>query len=118
MLLLSWVLTPCGFVGRYQHFGEICYLYFRAEVTRLGSTQILYKAFTDKPGHFSPEDGENMLLRNAVIYVRNQTAPKPKTTPAKVLFLYSINLQVGDASTATEISVGKLSSDCNHNEKM
>jgi hypothetical protein len=30
MLVLSWVLAPCGFVGRCQRFGEICCLLLQA----------------------------------------------------------------------------------------
>jgi hypothetical protein len=30
---------------------------------------------------FSPEDEDRMFLRNVDIDLRNQTAPKPKTTP-------------------------------------
>jgi hypothetical protein len=35
--------------------------------------------------HFSPENGDSRLLRNAVIDLRIHTAPKPKTTPARLL---------------------------------
>jgi hypothetical protein len=31
-------------------------------------------------GHFSPEDGVSMFLRNVGIYRRAYTAPKPKRT--------------------------------------
>jgi hypothetical protein len=27
ILVLSWVLAPCGFVGRFQRFGETCCLH-------------------------------------------------------------------------------------------
>jgi hypothetical protein len=43
-LLVFWVVSPCGFVGRYQHFGEIYCLHHQ---------------------HFIPEDGGSMFLQNA-----------------------------------------------------
>jgi hypothetical protein len=37
LMLLSWILAPCGFLGRWQRFGETVVSIFRAEVTMLGS---------------------------------------------------------------------------------
>jgi hypothetical protein len=43
MMLLFWVVTPCGLVGRHQRFGETYFL--------------------------STEDGGSTFLRNVVIYL-------------------------------------------------
>jgi hypothetical protein len=39
-LLVFWVVTSCGLVGRYQRFGETYCLRFRAEVRLLGSGEL------------------------------------------------------------------------------
>jgi hypothetical protein len=49
--LVSWVVTPCGIVGRYQLFGETYCLHLQ---------------------------GGRMFLRNADIYVQVHTTLQPK----------------------------------------
>jgi hypothetical protein len=61
LLVLSWVLALCAFVGRCQHFGEKCCLHL------LGSN----------------EDGERTFLRNVGIDLRNYTTPKSNTTTSQ-----------------------------------
>jgi hypothetical protein len=43
LMLVFWVATPCGLVGRYEHTAST----------------------------FSPEDGGSMFLRNAGVYLSN-----------------------------------------------
>jgi hypothetical protein len=61
---------------------------FRAKVTKLGSgglvwglmkEGIAYKPSISQLCHFSPEDRDNMFIRNFGISLRNHMAPKPKT---------------------------------------
>jgi hypothetical protein len=67
-MLVFCVLTPCGLVGRYEHFGE---------------------------SNFSPEDGDSMFLRNVGVYLQIHMALLPRrptmtnSLPFKLCFIYS-----------------------------
>jgi hypothetical protein len=59
MMMLFWVLAPCGLVGRRQLFGETYCLHLQ---------------------DFSPEDGDSMFIRNVGIYfstILERKVPKP-----------------------------------------
>jgi hypothetical protein len=62
MMLVFWVVTPCGLVGRYQHFGGMYYTAF----------------------FFSPEDEGSMFLRNAGIYLQVHMALLPRRPTSTV----------------------------------
>jgi hypothetical protein len=53
-MLVFWVATPCGFLGRYQRFGDIYYL--------------------------SHEDGDSMFLRYVGICLQDHTAFQFRST--------------------------------------
>jgi hypothetical protein len=50
MMVLSWTLEPCGFIGRCQQFGETCYAVciFRTEVTELGSGRLRKRGLSER----------------------------------------------------------------------
>jgi hypothetical protein len=58
MLMMIWVLVPCGLVGTYQRFG------------------------------ISTEDGDIMFLRNAGTYQLVYTVPKPRRTSSEFVLHY------------------------------
>jgi hypothetical protein len=61
-MLVFWVVTPCGKVDRYQHFGG-----------------------------FNPEDGGSVFLRNVDIYLQVYTALQPRgTTIDNTLIIYKL----------------------------
>jgi hypothetical protein len=62
-MLFFWVVTPCGLVGRYQHFGETYCLHFQ-----------------DRPEH-----GDSMFNRNFGIYLRVHAAPQPRRTVSPIV---------------------------------
>jgi hypothetical protein len=61
-MLLFWVVTPCGIVGRYQRFGWTCCLH-------LQPSSVIFRT----------EDGDSVFLRNFGIYLRVHTASQPKS---------------------------------------
>jgi hypothetical protein len=67
LMLVFWVMTPCGLTGDYQHFG---------------GTHCLYRQ------HFSPEDGDSIFLANVGINLQVHTA---LPTSTNVLCTHFIN---------------------------
>jgi hypothetical protein len=60
-MLFFWVVTPCGLVGRYQHFGETYHLHFQ-------------------DWSVSPEDGGSTFLQYVGSYLWFHMVSQPRTT--------------------------------------
>jgi hypothetical protein len=77
-MLVFWIVTQCEPAGRYRRFGKHTVFIFRTEEAVCSSQNVcIYLQVHMTSQSFTPEDGDNILLRNTGIYLQDHMALQP-----------------------------------------